>query len=164
MDVVRPGTPPLLIDTSEEVGLHGGGEAALPVGGSGYAVLVGVLIHVERDQVGAVDLQVIDDARGNGVLWYGSHWENQYALAPLVGRLLDALDHVHRERRVELGLGVDDVDLEVPIRPGRRLGDLLFGDRPNAGALLRVLEVDELCERWHECHVAPPFSTTTSQR
>jgi len=132
--------PQLLLDPAEESLHHGPLEGAGPVGGRGVAFLVRVLVHVEAVQVIAGEAQLVDEARGDGILRHGSHGENAHQPPALLAGPAEPPHDVLRKLLVELRAVFDHPDAELGVRMA---GDVGPPDGPRAGTGGTVAEGDE---------------------
>ena len=148
-----------VVDPAEEVGHHRRGEGAFPLGGGGLAVLVGILVHAEGDEVLAFDFLPVDDPGGDVVLGDGPDREDQDAGPPLLLGGDDPADDVVSELGVEGRQFLDDPDPEVRVGVP---GDLFLLDRAYAGALGRVLKCDTL-RKARLPHGLSPLSNRTKR-
>ena len=110
------------VDEPEEALQHRPLERARPARRRRHAVLVRVLVHVERVDVREREPLVVDHPRGELVLRHRPHGEDGDERSPLVAGGADAADEVLGEAPVELRGGVDDRDPEVGIRMVGELG------------------------------------------
>jgi hypothetical protein len=135
--------PELGVDRSEEALDHGPLERAGPRERRRLALVVGVLVHVERVHVPARETLRVDRPRRQLVLRHRPHREDADEVAPFLRGRPDPHHDVVGEGAVELARIVDHRDPEVRIRMLRQVG---APDPAHALADLAVAERDEVGE------------------